>query len=138
VRAHTPELADLLPLLDRGDVRGFFNAAPNLSIDEGVLERSEQVAVLRSTFRWDDVGAWDAVARTLTPDERGNVAHGDAYAVDSDGTIAWTDDRPIVLFGARDLVVVNSGALTLVMPRDRAADLKKLLERLPPELRDLA
>ena len=60
------------------------------------------------------------------------------YAVDSDGTIAWSDDRPIVLFGAKDLVVVNTGALTLVMPRERAADLKKLLEKLPPELRDLA
>ncbi len=123
VRRHTPELAQLLPLLDRGDVRGFFDAAPNLSIDEGVLERSDRVAVVRSTFRWDDVGAWDAVARTLPADERGNVAHGAAHAVDSDGTIVWTDDRPVVVFGARDLVVVNTGALTLVMPRERAADL---------------
>ena len=138
VRRHTPELAQLLPLLDRGDVRGFFDAAPTLSIDEGVLERSDRVAVVRSTFRWDDVGAWDAVARTLPADERGNVAHGEAHAVDSDGCIAWTDDRPVVVFGARDLVVVNTDALTLVMPRDRAADLKKLLEKLPAELRDLA
>ncbi|HEX6587541.1 MAG TPA: sugar phosphate nucleotidyltransferase [Longimicrobiales bacterium] len=138
VRRHTPELAELLPLLDRGDVRGFFDAAPNLSIDEGVLERSDRIAVVRSTFRWDDVGAWDAVARTLSADARGNVAHGTAHAVDSDDSIVWTDDRPVVLFGARDLVVVNTGALTLVMPRDRAADLKKLLEKLPPELRDLA
>ena len=138
VRAHTPELAKLLPLLDRGDVRGFFDAAPNLSIDEGLLERSDKVAVVRATFRWDDVGAWDAVARTLPADARGNVAHGGAHAVDSDGCIAWSDDRPIVLFGARDMIVVNTGELTLVMPRDRAADLKKLLEKLPPELRDLA
>ena len=138
VRAHTPELAALLPLLDRGDVRGFFDAAPGLSIDEGLLERSDRVAVVRATFRWDDVGAWDAVARTLPADARGNVAHGESHAVDSDGCIAWSDDRPIVFFGARDLVVVNTGALTLVMPRDRAADLKKLLEQLPPALRDLA
>ena len=138
VRAHTPELAELLPLLDRGDVRGFFDAAPSLSIDEGLLERSGKVAVVPATFRWDDVGAWDAVARTLPSDDRGNVAHGTAYAVDSDGCIAWSDDRPVVLFGATDMVVVNTGALTLVMPRDRAADLKKLLEKLPPELRDLA
>ena len=137
VRAHTPELASLLPLLDRGDVRGFFDAAPSLSIDEGVLERSDKVAVVRSTFRWDDIGAWDAVARTLPGDARGNVAHGVAHAVDSDGCIAWTDDRPIVLFGARDLVVVTTDELTLVMPRERAADLKKLLEKLPPELREL-
>jgi hypothetical protein len=43
-----------------------------------------------------------------------------------------------VLFGAQDLVVVATERLTLVMPRERAADLKKLLEQLPPELRELA
>jgi mannose-1-phosphate guanylyltransferase len=103
-----------------------------------VLERSDKVAVVRSTFRWDDIGAWDAVARTLSPDAHGNVAHGASHAVDSDGCIAWSDDRPVVLFGARDLVVVSTRELTLVMPRERAADLKKLLEQLPPELRNLA
>ncbi|HUF11744.1 MAG TPA: sugar phosphate nucleotidyltransferase [Longimicrobiales bacterium] len=137
VRAHTPELASLLPLLDAGDVAGFFDAAPILSIDEGVLERSERVAVVRATFRWDDVGAWDAVARTLPADGRGNVAHGAAYAIDSDGCIAWSDDAPIVLFGARDLVVVRTRELTLIMPRERAADLKQLLESLPAELKEL-
>ena len=135
VRAHTPELASLLPLLDAGDVAGFFDAAPALSIDEGVLERSSRVAVLRATFRWDDVGAWDAVARTLPADVRGNVGHGELHAVDADGCIAWSDDgTPIILFGASNLVVVRTAELTLVMPRERAADLKKLLERLPAEL----
>ena len=138
VRAHTPELASLLPLLDAGDVRGFFEAAPSLSIDEGVLERSDRVGVARATFHWDDVGAWDAVARTLPADERGNVAHGAAHAVDSDGCIAWSDEGHVVLFGARDLVVVRTAELTLVMPRERAADLKQLLGTLPPELSGLA
>ena len=138
VRARTPELAELLPLLDAGDVDGFFDAAPSLSIDEGVLERSDRVAVVRGTFRWDDVGAWDAVARTLPADARANVRHGDVHFVDSDGCIAWSDDGPIVLFGASDLVVVRTAALTLVMPRERAADLKRLLGELPAELRDLA
>lgn len=137
VRAHTPELAALLPLLDQGDVAGFFDAAPNLSIDEGVLERSDRVAVVRATFRWDDVGAWDAVARTLPADDRGNVAQGEVWTVDSDGCIAYSDDGPVVLFGARDLVVVRTSMVTLVMPRARAADLKQLLDQLPVELREL-
>jgi mannose-1-phosphate guanylyltransferase len=96
------------------------------------------VAVVRTNIPADDIRPWDPVPPTHPPDAGGKLAHGPAYAVDSDGTIAWTDDRPIVLFGVRDLIVVNSGALTLVMPRERAADLKKLLAELPPELRDLA
>jgi len=134
VRRHTPELAPLIELLDRGAVDRFFEEAPSLSVDEGVLERSDAVAVVPANFSWDDVGAWDAVARTLPQDDAGNVTQGDAHLVDSRGCVAWSDDGSVVLFGVQDLVVVRTGDLTLVTPRERAADLKKLLERLPPGL----
>lgn len=132
---HTPELAGLLSLLDDGDVDAFFEAAPNLSIDEGLLERSDRVAVARANFRWDDVGAWDAVGRTHPTDADGNIAIGDARVVDSKDCIAWADDGSIVVFGGSGLVVVRSGGITFVAPSDRAGELKELLARIPEELR---
>lgn len=134
VRRHTPEIAGLLPLLDDGDVEEFFDRAPNLTIDVGVLERSRRVAVLRTAFRWDDVGAWDAVGRNRPSDQAGNVAHGDVAFVDSRNCIGWSEDGSIVVFGADDLVVVRAGGITFVAPRDRTPDLKDLLARLPPRL----
>jgi mannose-1-phosphate guanylyltransferase len=134
LRRHTPELAALLPLLDAGDVRGFFEQAPTLSIDEGLLERSDAVAVLRADFTWDDVGAWDAVARTRPADSAGNVAVGDAHFVDARGCVAWADDGSVVVFGADELVVVRSGSVTFVAPRDRTPELKQLLAQLPERL----
>ncbi|MFW6089760.1 MAG: mannose-1-phosphate guanylyltransferase [Gemmatimonadota bacterium] len=136
IRRHTPELANLLPLLDAGDVEAFFRRAPDLSIDEGMLERSDRVAVGRATFRWDDVGQWDAVGRTHPTDEAGNVAVGDVHLVDAERCIAWADEGAVIVFGGRDLVVVRTGDITLVAPRDRAAELKHLLGRLPDELRE--
>jgi mannose-1-phosphate guanylyltransferase len=135
VRRHTPELAELLPLLDRGDVDGFFERAPVLSIDEGLLERSDRVAVARATFAWDDVGTWDAVGRTRATDEHGNVGVGDVHLVDAGGCIAWAEDGPVVLFGTQDLVVVRSHGIAFVAPRARTAELKELLRQLPAELR---
>src|SRR5690606_8531233 len=108
-----------------------FARAPSLSIDEGLLETSPNVAVVQANFEWDDIGSWDAVGRQRTPDERGNVGIGDVYAVDADDCIAWADEGSIVLFGTRDLVVVRTAGLTFVVPRDRAAELKELLKRLP-------
>jgi mannose-1-phosphate guanylyltransferase len=134
LRLHTPEVASLLPLLDAGDVAGFFERAPSLSIDEGLLERSDAVAVLRADFDWDDVGAWDAVGRTRTADATGNVAVGDVHFVDAQDCIAWADDGSVVVFGARDLVVVRSGGITLVASRERTPELKSLLARLPERL----
>jgi mannose-1-phosphate guanylyltransferase len=134
---HTPELAQLLPLLEEGDVRGFFDRAPNLSVDEGLLERSDHVAVAPATFRWDDVGAWEAVGRARRTDEAGNVAVGDAHLVDAGGCIVWAEEGSVVVFGAQDLVVVRTRDVTFVAPRDRTPDLKALLERLPDRLRRL-
>jgi mannose-1-phosphate guanylyltransferase len=138
VRRHTPELATLLPLLDAGDVERYFQEAPTLSVDVGVLERSDAVAVAPAAFRWDDVGTWDALGRSLPSDPTGNVSIGAAHAVDASGCITWAEgDGPIVLFGTEDLVVVRTGDVTLVAPRARAADLKRLLAELPASLRTL-
>jgi mannose-1-phosphate guanylyltransferase len=138
VRKVTPELAGLLPLLDAGDVKEYFAVAPTLSIDEGVLERSRQVGVMASTFQWDDIGTWDAVARTRASDLEGNVVEGPAELVDSCGCMVWNDtDEPVVLFGVRDLVVARVEGVTLVLPRHRAPDLKELLDTLPANVREL-
>jgi mannose-1-phosphate guanylyltransferase len=133
----TPELAALLPLLEAGRLDDFFEQAPVLSVDEGVLERSERVAVARATFRWDDVGTWDAVGRTRESDEAGNVAVGDSHVIESENTLAWSEEGAIVVFGGADLVVVRTQGVTFVAPRERTADLKALLERLPDRLRRL-
>lgn len=134
VAACTPELAPLLPLLADGRDAEFFERAPNLSVDEGLLERSRRVAVARATFEWDDVGAWDAVARTRELDDAGNVAQGDVHLVDAHDCIAWADEGSIVGFGVDNLVIVRTKGITFVAPRERAPELKRLLEQLPERL----
>lgn len=131
LRRHTPEIGELLPLIEDGRVDEFFDRAPSLSIDEGLLERSDRVAVARAAFHWDDVGTWDAVARTREVDSRGNVGVGDHHLVDCEGCIAWAEEGSVVVFGARDLVVVRTGETTFVAPREKTAELKELLRQLP-------
>ncbi len=131
LREHTPEIGGLLHLLDAGDVAAFFEQVPNLTIDVGLLERTDRVGVMRTTFDWDDVGAWDAVLRTRTPDSAGNVLHGDAHAVETTGSVVWSEDGSVVVFGAQDLVVVRTRGVTLVAPRERVGELKKMIEQLP-------
>lgn len=133
----TPELADLVPIIREGGVEEFFRRAPTLSIDEGLLERSDRVAVIPSDFEWDDIGAWDAVFRTREPDAAGNVIAGDGHAIDSRGTVLYSEAGPIVAFGVDDLVIVRTAGVTFVAHRDRAPDLKSLLAQLPEGLRTL-
>ncbi len=137
VARHSPEIAPHLPLAEGGDVTGFFAKASNISVDEAVLERSDKVAVMPATFVWDDVGAWDAVGRTREQDSHGNVAVGEISLLDAQNCIAWSDDGAVVLYGTEDLVVVRANDITFVAPRDRTPDLKRLIEQLPADLRDL-
>jgi mannose-1-phosphate guanylyltransferase len=135
LRAHTPEIAVHLPLLDDGRIGEFFANVPSITIDVALLERSDRIAVARAAFEWDDVGAWDAVARTREADAAGNVAVGDAHFVESENCIAWSESGSVVTFGASDMIVVHSGGITFVAPRHRAPELKKLLDRLPASLK---
>ncbi len=120
-----------------GGTEEFFRRTPSLSIDEGLLERSDRVGVVRATFDWDDVGAWDALYRTRPADAEGNVVVGEAFPVESRGTALYADDGPVVAFGVEDLVVVRTGGVTFVAHRDRVPELKTLLGQLPERLRTL-
>jgi mannose-1-phosphate guanylyltransferase len=131
-----PELHRLIPLLESGRIEDFFREAPTISVDEAVLERSSEVASLRANFQWDDVGAWEALARTREADSEGNVLLGPAWAVESEDNIVLMEEGTAVLFGVEGLVVVRSGNRILVTRRTRTSDLKSLLEALPPELND--
>jgi mannose-1-phosphate guanylyltransferase len=133
-RSHAHELAAALDLLDANDIPGFFDAAPVLSIDHAVLERSGRLAVVAASFDWDDVGAWDAVARTREADDRGNVAIGCVAVRDCDNVIVWAEDEPVVAFGVSDLIVVRANGVTLVLDRSRSGELKTLLEGLPSSI----
>jgi mannose-1-phosphate guanylyltransferase len=136
VRRHAPEIGEQFELLEQNRVREFFERVPSLSVDHAVLERSDRVGVMAATFEWDDVGAWDAVARTRPADALGNVSIGNVHLIDSRGCIVWAEDDAIVTFGAQDLVIVRAHGVTFVAPRERAPDLKRLLDQLPPSLRE--
>lgn len=137
IREHTPEIAPHLTRLAAGDVPGFFSAVTPVSIDVGVLERSHAVAVLPGHFDWDDIGTWEALTRVRSRDENGNVGVGPVTFFESGDCVAWSDGMPIVMGGVHDVIAVVANGRVLVIARSRAADLKRILESLPPEVRNL-
>ena len=112
-----------------------FRTAPKTSIDYAVLEKARQVAVVAATVDWNDVGSFPAIAAIGAGDKAKNfalLAGGAAQvALQSKGNIVYAEGpRTVALFGVRDLVVVAVGDAVLVCPKDRAADLKVLVEHL--------
>ncbi|MDO8348768.1 MAG: mannose-1-phosphate guanylyltransferase [Planctomycetota bacterium] len=112
-----------------------FRSAPKTSIDYAVMEKAPRVAVVAATVRWDDVGSFPAIAAVGTGDAARNFAlltgGASQIALQSRGNIVYAEGRrTVALFGVQDLVVVAVGDAVLVCPKDRAADLKVLVEHL--------
>ena len=137
VRAHCAELLPAIDAAERGDMDEFFAAVTPISVDHGVLERSERVLVIPGDFGWDDVGTWAALRRVRELDATGNASFGDVYAVQATNNVVHAEGQSVVLYGVNDLVVVSRNGLTLVTTVERAADLKKMLEALPERVRGL-
>lgn len=131
---HTKELHAGFAALDAGDTEKFFAAVEPVAIDVGLWERTRRGAVVTAEFGWDDVGSWAGLRRARASDGHGNVLVGSAFGVDSEGCVIWGESGPVVVYGMRDTVVVSANGVTLVTSAERAADLKKLLDRLPPSL----
>ena len=136
--AHAPELAPHVARLRAADVAGFFAAVTPIAVDVSHFERSDRVAVLPGAFPWDDVGTWAALGRVRGARGTDNVTVGHAFLRDATGTVVWTDGDPVVVDGLHDVVVVRAHGRVLVTTRERAAQLKDLLERVPPWVRDLS
>jgi len=107
-----------------------------ISVDVGVLERSDRVVVLPGDFGWDDVGTWGALRRVRPTDDVGNAVQGRVYAVESRDNVVHAPGTSVVMYGVSGLVVVVENGLVLVTTVDRSTDLKTLMDALPRGVRE--
>ena len=103
---------------------------PNETIDYGIMEKADRVAVLPVEIGWSDVGSWAAVYDALAHDERGNAIAGKHISPDTEGSLIFSPDRLGATIGLQDMIVVDTGDVLLICPRSRAQDVKKLVEML--------
>ena len=110
--------------------RESFCAMPSISIDYALFEKAPRVAVVPGDFGWSDVGAWPEIATQFPADALENRCSGRALFLESEGCFVHSDGRLVAALGMRDTVIVDTPDALLVMPRDRAQDVKKVVEAL--------
>jgi mannose-1-phosphate guanylyltransferase/mannose-6-phosphate isomerase len=116
-----------------------FAQAPKKSIDYAVMERTERAAVVPLDCGWSDVGSWSAVWDALGHDADGNAATGAVVFLDSRNTLAHSDAAILTaVVGVDNLVVVATPDAVLVTSRDKAEQVKDLVERLKAQSHEQA
>jgi mannose-1-phosphate guanylyltransferase/mannose-6-phosphate isomerase len=102
----------------------------SVSIDNGVMERSSKSAVVPVSFTWSDVGSWGSLDEVAAKNKAGNVVNGRVVDIDSADSIVYADRRVVATIGLKDMVVVDTPDATLVCPKSRAQDVKKVVDIL--------
>ncbi|MFB6083409.1 MAG: mannose-1-phosphate guanylyltransferase [Halorientalis sp.] len=127
--ARESSLGPLVEAMDDGDPDRGFAAVDPVSVDYAVLERTDKAYVVPADFDWDDLGSWDAVERLVDADDAGNVVLGDALLSDAADNVVATDGH-VSLVGVSDLVIASYGDRTLVIPKERAQEVREVVARL--------
>lgn len=107
-----------------------FAACPNISLDYAVAERTTAAAVVPADLGWSDVGSWDALWEQSPKDGAGNATVGDVLLEGADNCYVRSDGMLTAVVGLQDAVVVVTGDAVLAMHRDRAQDVKRVVDRL--------
>ncbi len=112
--------------------REAFLAQPDISIDYAIMERAPKVAVVPAAFDWSDIGSWKAISELDDGDGDGdgNRVRGQAIVVESENCYIQSDARMVAAVGVKDLVIVDTGDAVLVSHRERAQQVKQVVERL--------
>lgn len=139
MRAHAPEVVACVERAIEGRTQDLdftrlepvaFAACPNISLDYAVAERTQHAAVVPARLGWSDVGSWDALWERLPKDENGNAAVGDVLLEGANRCFVRSDGVLTAVVGLDDAVVVVTNDAVLAMHRDRAQDVKKVVDRL--------
>ena len=107
-----------------------------ISIDYGVIEKSSHVLMIKGNFGWNDVGSWPSAAQYWPKDSNKHSFIGDVMSLDSSQCIVYSPKKLVALLGVKDLVIVEDEDALLVCSKERAQDVKKLVEMLKSKGRD--
>jgi mannose-1-phosphate guanylyltransferase/mannose-6-phosphate isomerase len=114
-----------------------YGGLPDLSIDYGILEKTDRVAVVPVAMGWSDLGSWEALYQQRDKDHAGNMVKGDVVCIESRNNLLWSDHGLVATLGLENVAVVQTRDATLVCPRSETANLKNLVARIKESHRPL-
>ena len=102
----------------------------NISIDYGILERSDDVLVIPGDFGWNDVGSWDALGAIFPTDESGNIVKADHVGIKTKNSIIYSTDRLITTIGIDGLIIADTNDALLICRKEDAQEVKNIVDML--------
>jgi mannose-1-phosphate guanylyltransferase/mannose-6-phosphate isomerase len=135
IKKHMPKLYEGLARIERAVntekektvVEKVFSRIKPESIDYGILEKTDKVAIVPASMGWSDVGSWNSLDQVMPVDSKNNVKKGNFISIDNENSILYGGDRLVAALGLENMIVVDTPDATLICPRDKAQDVRKIV-----------
>jgi len=123
------KIKEIMEGRERGNIEEIYRGFEKKSIDYGVMEKADNVLMLKGDFIWDDIGTWQALLRVMKTDENNNFTSGDVFLKDVKDSVVLGNEINIGAIGVSNLVIVASKEGVLVCDKDRAQDVREIARK---------
>ena len=134
---YQPEMAAQVANMNAENFTETYANFANISMDYGLAEKADKVAVVPVDMAWSDLGSWDSIYQKQAKDAQNNVIHGDVFAQDTTNSLLWSQTSVLAIAGLNNIVVIQTADATLICDRSHTEDIKTLVARVKthkPEL----
>lgn len=117
-------------------VAGTWAKMPDVTIDNGIMEHAELVAVVPAEMGWSDVGDWNGLGELIERDALGNSVRGDLLQIDTTNSVIWSETaRMVAMVGLDSIIVVDTKDALLVVDRSKSQEVRKVVDQLKKNMR---
>ncbi|MDW7973359.1 MAG: mannose-1-phosphate guanylyltransferase/mannose-6-phosphate isomerase, partial [Thermodesulfovibrio sp.] len=128
---HSPNIAGLFYLDTDEEIKSYFeNDIEDISIDYALMEKTDSVAVVKSSFEWSDVGSWESIYDVMEKNGADNVKIGNVIAIDSKRNLIIGGKRLIATIGLEDMIVVETPDAVLIAKKGECQKVKDIVSQL--------
>ncbi|ACX72266.1 mannose-1-phosphate guanylyltransferase/mannose-6-phosphate isomerase [Methanocaldococcus vulcanius M7] len=128
VRKHCPEVYEAFK---EEDINEVYKKVPDISIDYGIMEKTDRVAVIPLNIKWSDLGSFDAIYDVFDKDENGNIIYGENVVLNSKNNLIYTHSGKLAsLIGVKDLIVVDTKDTLLICNKGDSQKVKDVVKNL--------
>ncbi|MCB9747393.1 MAG: mannose-1-phosphate guanylyltransferase [Candidatus Omnitrophica bacterium] len=131
LQAFTPKIYQLLADKSELQIKRNWTKLPSISIDYGILEKSERVVAVRAAnIGWSDLGSWESLMEVLAKKKTDNIFKGDVIPIDCKGSLVWGQQRCVAVIGMDNMIVVDTPDALLICSKSQSQKVKDVVALL--------
>lgn len=130
LQQYQPEMAQQMAGMNEENFAETYASFDNVSMDYGLAELAEKVAVVPVDMAWSDLGSWDSIYQRHEKDAQNNVTHGQVLSHETSNSLLWTESGLLATLGLDNVVVIQTADATLICDKSRSEDIKTLVAQV--------